>query len=147
MENAKEVENNAALDALSDDGSDDLEALMLHGVVATKKKKRRFDDVRLLEDCGWHDAPSLEEAYTKRQKERPGDAAVSLPPTTESVPTTKAVPPTKERRRAPTKQPKVAPKVSQFNQKERRSRSLRNENDYVQQEKRILRQATDGYGY
>lgn len=33
-----------------------------------------------------------------------------------------------------------------FNSKEKRSRTKRGDNDYVQEEKRILRQATDGYG-
>ena len=32
-----------------------------------------------------------------------------------------------------------------FNSKEKRSRAARGDNDYVQEEKRILRQATDGY--
>lgn len=36
-------------------------------------------------------------------------------------------------------------KVRTFNEKEKRSRSARGDNDYVQEEKRILRQATDGY--
>lgn len=36
-------------------------------------------------------------------------------------------------------------KVRTFNEKEKRSRSKRGDNDYVQEEKRILRQCTDGY--
>lgn len=100
-------------------------------------KRQRVD---ALERAGWRDGGPLEPLYAEAQQAEAAAAAAAAAAEAAAA----------EEPPAPVEAPAEAPvevtkKKLSFNRKEKRSRSMRGENDFVQEQKRILRRQTDGF--
>ena len=115
-----------------------------------KSRKRKLEEAIAARHVSAH---SLERDYKETAPPPPAEADAPPEPTPEAElardypgrhQKPRPAPGVDKRSIAPGQKDRKGKPVT-FNSKEKRSRAARGDNDYVQEEKRILRQATDGY--
>ncbi|KAJ1458728.1 hypothetical protein M885DRAFT_586079 [Pelagophyceae sp. CCMP2097] len=150
----------------SDSDSDDLEALNSNfrldpWPAETGKKKKRRLDINAIQKAGWQAVEGLENDFAEKEtmraaeKRAENDRAVEAQRAAEAESEAARAAADEEAQddtpagstaSAGSKEADLEKKKHRsYNQKETRSRKMRGENDYVQEEKRLLRQGTDGY--
>lgn len=167
----KGAEQDAGRQEQNDDDEEEEDDLHSLYVVrhADEKRKRPRLDVEALERAGWKDdRGAIEDSYAQKeadalQKKRnveAAKAAVARMPVVgedreqdrpvEAAETAKHITVREVSGRRRASQSMLAPRRKDgtrltFNERERRSRTKRGENDFNQEQKRILRQKTDGF--